>query len=275
MSSNVDLYSIATSGVNASSRLLATTSNNIANVNSEGYVRERTVFTNELLGGVGKATTERIIDKFAQNQMRRDITQVGEWQTYYNKTEAIDNLLANEANSLSTGLSEFFASIQTAADDPTNLASRDLVLSQGDAMLRRMSSIADFMNYKEDELNLEFESMVNRSNSLIQTIGDLNKAILVVKGNHTGGEPTALLNERDNAINELAELMSIEIRESSNASGSLLVNLTSGESLVLEDGSFNLFELTDSADVMYKQLQLGTTFEGTKANTNIRTGSRK
>ena len=78
MSSNVDLYSIATSGVNASSRLLATTSNNIANVNSEGYVRERTVFTNELLGGVGKATTERIIDKFAQNQMRRDITQVGE-----------------------------------------------------------------------------------------------------------------------------------------------------------------------------------------------------
>ena len=270
MSSNVDLYSIATSGVNASSRLLATTSNNIANVNSKGYVRERTVFTNELLGGVGKATTERIIDKFAQNQMRRDITQVGEWQTYYNKTEAIDNLLANEANSLSTGLSEFFASIQTAADDPTNLASRDLVLSQGDAMLRRMSSIADFMNYKEDELNLEFESMVNRSNSLIQTIGDLNKAILVVKGNHTGGEPTALLNERDNAINELAELMSIEIRESSNASGSLLVNLTSGESLVLEDGSFNLFELTDSADVMYKQLQLGTTFEGTKANTNIR-----
>ncbi len=270
MSSNVDLYSIATSGVNASSRLLATTSNNIANVNSEGYVRERTVFTNELLGGVGKATTERVIDKFAQNQMRRDITQVGEWETYYNKTEAIDNLLANEANSLSTGLSEFFASIQTAADDPTNLASRDLVLSQGDAMLRRMSSIADFMNYKEDELNLEFESMVNRSNSLIQTIGDLNKAILVVKGNHTGGEPTALLNERDNAINELAELMSIEIRESSNASGSLLVNLTSGESLVLEDGSFNLFELTDSADVMYKQLQLGTTFDGAKANTNIR-----
>ncbi|TPV61988.1 flagellar hook-associated protein FlgK [Aestuariibacter sp. GS-14] len=270
MSSNVDLYSIATSGVNASSRLLATTSNNIANVNSEGYVRERTVFTNEILGGVGKATTERVIDVFAQNQMRRDITQVGEWETFYNKTEAIDNLLANEANSLSTGLSEFFASVQTAADDPTNLASRDLVLSQGSSMLRRMSSIADFMNYKEDELNLEFQSMVNRSNNLIKTIGDLNKAILVVKGNHTGGEPTALLNERDNAINELAGLMSIEIRESRNANGSLLVNLSSGESLVLEDGSFNLFELTDSADVMYKQLQLATTFDGAKANTNIR-----
>ncbi|MDY6883698.1 MAG: flagellar basal body protein, partial [Pseudomonadota bacterium] len=40
--SSVDLYSLATSGVNASNKLLQTTSNNIANVNTPGYVRERT-----------------------------------------------------------------------------------------------------------------------------------------------------------------------------------------------------------------------------------------
>ena len=39
-----DLFNIANSGVTASSKLLNTTSNNIANVNTEGYVRERTVF---------------------------------------------------------------------------------------------------------------------------------------------------------------------------------------------------------------------------------------
>lgn len=269
MSSNVDLYSIATSGVNASSRLLATTSNNIANVNSEGYVRERTSVSNELYGGVGRATTERVINQFAQNQLRRDTTLVGEWQTFSEKTSAIDNLLANEANSLSTGLSDFFASMQTAADDPTNLSSRQLVLSAGDSLLRRMSSIADFMEAKEEELNLEFTSMVNHANSLIETIGDLNKSILVVKGNFKDSEPTALLNERDKAITELAEIMDISVRESKNASGSLLVNLASGESLILEDGSFNLFELADSADFMHKQLQLATTFSGNKPNTDI------
>lgn len=129
MSGNVDLYSIATSGVNASSRLLATASNNIANVNSEGYVRERTSVTSELYGGVGRATTERVINQFAQNQLRRDTTLVGEWETFSEKTSAIDNLLANEANSLSTGFSDFFASVQTAADDPTNLSSRQLAKS--------------------------------------------------------------------------------------------------------------------------------------------------
>lgn len=269
MSGNVDLYSIATSGVNASSRLLSTASNNIANVNSEGYVRERTSVTSELYGGVGRATTERVINQFAQNQLRRDTTLVGEWETFSEKTSAIDNLLANEANSLSTGFSDFFASVQTAADDPTNLSSRQLVLSEGEALLRRMSSISDFMEAKEEELNLEFSSMVKHANSLIESIGDLNKAILVAKGNFKDSEPSALLNERDKAITDLAEIMDITVRESKNANGSLLVNLSSGESLVLEDGSFNLFELSDNADFMQKQLELATNFSGSKPNTDI------
>lgn len=183
--------------------------------------------------------------------------------------EVIDNLLVNEVNLLFMGLSEFFVFIQIVVDDLINLVLCDLVLSQGDVMLCCMSFIVDFMNYKEDEFNFEFESMVNCFNSLIQIIGDLNKVILVVKGNYIGGELIVLLNECDNVINEFVELMFIEICESSNVSGLLLVNLISGELLVLEDGSFNLFEFIDSVDVMYKQLQLGIMFEGVKVNINI------
>ena len=65
---NADLFSVATSGLRASNRLLDTTANNIANVNTEGYVRERTSFGSELTGGVGRGTTERVINTFAQNQ---------------------------------------------------------------------------------------------------------------------------------------------------------------------------------------------------------------
>lgn len=268
MVNNADLFSVATSGINASSQLLSTTSNNIANVNTEGYVREQTLFSNQLTGGVGPGHTERVIDVFAQNQLRRDITEVGEWDTYFSKASAIDNLMANEANSIATGLSDFFASIQTAADDPTNLATRDLVLSQADAMLGRMSSISEFLNYKEEELNLEFESILNEANSLIESIGDLNTAILT-NGGATSDQPTALLNERDRAINALAELVSIDVRQN-DANGSVLVNLTSGESLVLEDGSFNLLAFSDDADANQKTLQLATDFGGGKADTEIR-----
>jgi flagellar hook-associated protein 1 FlgK len=80
-----DLFSMATSGLNASNKLLNTTSNNIANVNTEGYVRERTEFKTQLVGGVGVGTTERVVNTFAQNQLRRDTTQYGEFQAYKQK----------------------------------------------------------------------------------------------------------------------------------------------------------------------------------------------
>ncbi|WP_100642164.1 flagellar hook-associated protein FlgK [Alteromonas facilis] len=266
---NTDLFSIATSGINASNRALNTTSNNIANVNTEGYVRERTEFKSQLVGGVDYGTTERVINTFAQNQLRRDTTQLGEFQAYTLKTDALDNVLANEANSISNGLSQFFASLQTSADDPTNLASRDLVLSEGEALLRRMQSLSDFMLDKEEELNLEFQFQVDRANSLIQSIGELNKAIIVAEGNSRFDDPGSLLNERDLAINELASLISIEVRESPNQNGSKVVNLTSGESLVLEDGSFNVFQLGGDADPTFKELQLRTSFTGSKQNTTL------
>ncbi|MCU7554972.1 flagellar hook-associated protein FlgK [Alteromonas sp. ASW11-19] len=266
---NIDLFTIASSGVNASNKLLQTTGNNIANVNTEGYVRERTVLENNNVFGVGRGTTERVINVFAQNQLRRDITQVGELETFTNKTLALDNMLANQGNSLSEGLSKFFAAVQTAADDPTNLASREQVLGEGRSMLRRMETLSGFMQDKEEELNLEFTSEVNRANSLIKTIGELNEAVAVAKGNNGGDEPTALLNERDNAINELAGIMAIDVRDSSSLSGGVTVTLRSGESLVLEDGAFNIFELSSDADLSFKELQLATTFSGAKANTTI------
>lgn len=266
---NVDLFTIASAGVNASNSLLQTTSNNIANVNTEGYVRERTTLQDGLVGGVGNVTTERVINVFAQNQLRRDITRVGELESFQEKTAAIDDILANEANSLATALSDFFSALQTAADDPTNLASRDVVIARGESFLRRTDVLADYLNDREQELNLEFTSEVNRANTLIQRIGDLNQSILSSAGGNPDNAPSALYNERDQLINELADIVAIDVRDSSNGNGTVLVNLTSGESLVLDDGSFNVIELAGTTDLTFKELQLSTDFDGAKNNTAI------
>jgi len=267
---SVDLFSLATSGVNASSKLLQTTSNNIANVNTEGYVRERTELKNSQVFGVEIGNTERIINVFAQNQLRRDITLVGELESYSSKTTAIDNLLASEANSLSQGISDYFAALQTAADDPTNLASREQVLGKSESLYQRMKTISDYMIEKEEELNLEFTSMVNRANSLIANIGELNKNIVIAKGNSTSDEPSALLNERDQAIDELASIMAINVNDSQSQNGAVTINLITGESLVLDNGAFNLFELNSNGDVTSKELKLETDFgSDTKGDASV------
>lgn len=254
-----DLYTIATSGVRASNQLLATTSNNIANVNSEGYVRERTTFDSQLVGGVGRGVTERVINTFAQNQLRRDTTQVGEFETYFQRSSVLDNIFASEANSLSSSMSRFFSSMQTASDEPTNMAARQLVLGEANALVGQVSTLSKFMDDKEKELNYELDATINEANKLIETIAELNANIRVAEGNNLFDEPGVLKNERDNAILKLAEIMSIETRDNGRDDGSVMVNLTSGESLVLEDGSFNLFQLSGDPDPDYRNLYLAST----------------
>jgi flagellar hook-associated protein 1 FlgK len=263
---NTDLFSIARSGVNASNQLLNTTGNNIANVNTEGYVRERTSFVAELTGGVGQSTTERVVNVFAQNQLRRDTTVEGEYEAYWNKAAVLDNVFASEANSISSSMSRFFSAVQTASNDPTSIGARQLVLGEAESMVGQISVIGNFLKDKERELNLEVETTVNRANSLVKSIAELNSAIRVSQANNRFDEPGALKNERDKSILELASLMSVETRVSANDDGAVLVNLSSGESLVLQDGSFNLLQINNDADLNFKSLQLGSNGKPTTLN---------
>ncbi|MFT2091432.1 flagellar hook-associated protein FlgK [Paraglaciecola sp. 2405UD69-4] len=260
-----DLYSIATSGVNASNQLLTTTGNNIANVNTDGYVREQTTFVGQLYGGVGESTTSRVLNTFAQNQLRRDTTMQSEFQTYYDKTSVLDNLFASEANSISSSMSRFFASIQTATDDPTSMAARQVVLGEAELMVSQIGIVSNFLDERQDEVNKEFETTIGVANTLIQSISDLNESIRSIQGNNPNSEPSALKNERDQAIMELAELVSIETRVNAD-DGGVLVNLSSGESLVLQDGSFNVFTVSNDADISYTSLQLTSDDNSTSLN---------
>jgi flagellar hook-associated protein 1 FlgK len=267
---NTDLFSIAKTGINASSRLLNTTSNNIANVNSEGYVRERTSFTNQLVGGVDFGFTERVFDVFAQNQLRRDTSLVGESQAYFNAVEGLDRVLASEANSISQSMTRFFSAIQTASDDPTSMPARDAIVGEANGMLNRVTQLGDFIKAKEDEAELQIQQSVRRANDLIQQIGDLNKAIQVANGNTAIDTPSGLLNKRDQAILALAEIVSIDVRDGPPGNAAQTINLTSGESLVMADGSFNIFAVGGEPDFTNRQLTLQTGFNSpTKRESSI------
>lgn len=254
-----DLMSIARSGVDASNQLLNTTGHNIANVNTEGYVRERTNFVSQLTGGVGRSTTERVINTFAQNQLRRDTTLESHYQEYWDKTAVIDNVFASEANSIASSMSRFFAAVQTAADDPTSIAARQLTLGEANSLIGQIGTMTGFLRDKEKELNYEVQTNIDEVNSLVKSISELNAAIRVSQANNKHDEPGTLKNQRDQAVLDLASLMSIETRDSGNNDGSVLVNLSTGESLVMQDGSFNVFTVNNSADSTYKSLQLTST----------------
>ncbi|MDN4503189.1 flagellar hook-associated protein FlgK [Alteromonadaceae bacterium BrNp21-10] len=249
-----DLLSIATSGLNAQNQLLRTTGNNIANVNTDGYIRERTSFAAQLTGGVGQGTTTQILDVFAQNQLRRDTSSFSEYAAYYDRASQLDDIFASSASSLATSMSQFFEGMQTAADEPTNMAARQLVMGQADSLLGRFTALSEFLSYKEEELNLEFNSMTERANDLVENIANLNQSIRLNQHRNKNDVPGALISERDNAIMELSKLVDISTRN--QADGSTLINLKSGQSLVMEGGTFNVFEVNGNPDIRHKDLTL-------------------
>ena len=63
----VDMLQTGKMGILNSQTLLNTTSNNINNVNTEGFTRKQTVtYTSTINAGVGETYTKRIYDQYVQ-----------------------------------------------------------------------------------------------------------------------------------------------------------------------------------------------------------------
>ena len=262
MAITTDLLNIATSGLRAQQTLLQTTGNNISNVNTEGYVRQRTSLEAEKNGGVGQSYTSRVLDQFALNQMRRDTSHFSELEAYYDKAQLLDEAFANSDASLSTSISKFFASLQTAADEPNNMAARSLVLGEGESLLGHFAYLSGYTQDLESDLNIEFESLTDRANSLIEKIADINQQIKITQSANVKDTPGVLMDQRDQAILELSELVGLQTQNRDD--GSTLVYLDTGQALVMEDGTFNVFSISGDPDPNNKELRL---YNGTRGVT--------
>lgn len=234
-----DLLGIGTSGVLAHQRLLQTTSNNIVNINSQGYVRERTlVYTNTIGLGTGDLKTERVINGYMQGEMRRDTSAYHASLAQYEQLAGVDILLGDTSNSVETAITSYFKAFHSANESPAELGGRKVVMTELSGMVNRYQTLSARLDKQSGTLNTRIEDETNQVNSLLASINDLNQAIIRTKG--TPEENLMLFDQRDEAIRRLAEKM--DIRTIAQPSGNMLVNMTTGHSLVL-DGGFAQFKL--------------------------------
>lgn len=249
-----DIFTIATSALNVQQGLLNTTSNNIANVNTDGYIRQRGSSQEQNVGGVTLGDVERVVDRFAQEQQQRDVAELGEADAYLENLNRLDTIFASEAISAAEGMSRYFAALQDATDDPNNLSSRQIAIGQADAMMDQFNNLNTYMANSVEVLNESFDDTIGRANDLVQQIADLNTQIKTTQFAPQTSGSEAVKNQRDQAILELSRIVSVDTQPRTD--GSTLVFMRTGQSLVLEDGTFNLFSANGDPDPNYKQLSL-------------------
>lgn len=250
-----NLLRIGTSAILSNSTLLNTTSNNIANVNTQGYSRQRTEFEAQTLGlGVGKGTTERLVSEFTSAQLRRDTSQLAFANQYTAEANRIDGLFSNPANSISSAMNDLFQKLQTANNDPSAISTRQLIISSSESLTDRFATLSNLVLDQAGYVNQQLDLDLTQTNSLIRNISELNRSIAGFGRGDNNQPPLDLLDRRDEALRQLSEKLDIKVLDSDN--GEKLVFMATGQSLVVENGEFSILSLNGNPDPNVRNVEL-------------------
>ena len=258
--SSFNLLSIGNQALQANQSALNTVGQNISNVNTEGYSRQRVdlVSLNDR-AGVFVNDIERISDEFMVRQVWSDTSN----QNFYSKMEGfaneLDNLLAAESTSLSTAMNEYFGALQSAVDDPTSLPSRQLFLAQAQALQSRVNSMDASLTRQNDSINSQIESVVSQINSITPQIASLNEDIERLSASNS--VPNEMYDKRDLLIEQLAGF--VDISTSFDQNGSVDIYIGDGQPLVLNDRGQRLVSVQGTPDATKNEIAVEI---GSRAN---------
>ncbi|TWC16148.1 MULTISPECIES: flagellar hook-associated protein FlgK [unclassified Pseudomonas] len=233
----MSLLNIGMSGLSASQTALVTTGNNIANVDTAGYSRQQTVQTtkasnqygNVFIGsGTTLADVRRVYNSYLEAQLKTTTSLNSDAAAYQGQITPLDSLLSDSGTGLNGALTKFFASVQNVNAKPGDDASRQLLLSDAQALSNRFNSISSQLTEQSQNINGNLSNMVNQVNDLAVTIAQLNKKIAEVS--NAGGAPNDLLDSRGEAIRQLSTFTGTQVVENGS---SLDIYLGSGQPLVM------------------------------------------
>ena len=214
------ILDIGVSGLLAHQRSLSTTGHNIANSDTVGYSRQRTLTATRVpqltgagwLGsGVKTVAIERLYDDFLATQVRGAQSATSELGTYFDHAARIDNLLADPNIGLDPAIQGFFDAMQVVADDPSSVASRQLLLSESQSLVDRFGDLNRQFSDLRHQLNQEFGSVTTEINSLAESLARVNQSIIEAIGAAGGDDPNDLLDQREVLLNELAQRIDISV----------------------------------------------------------------
>ncbi len=235
-----DIFQISVSGLRSFQIQLATTSNNITNVNTEGYSRQRVDLSTNApafsgvgyLGtGVSVASIQREFDSFIDTQVVTNTGLLNQLDELYSLASQLDNLVADPNAGISPGIQNFFDAIQSVSDDPSSLPARQSLISESQALIDRFSNFDRRFDGLLEDANATTRNSVSEINSLSSNIADLNLRIITAQGNSTTQPINDLLDQRQQLIVELSKNVSVNTLEQSD--GSLNVFIGSGQALVV------------------------------------------
>jgi flagellar hook-associated protein 1 FlgK len=241
---------------------LSTTGHNIANVNTEGYSRQRVDQVARqpegsglgFIGtGVDVSSIQRYYDAFLTQQVRDRNSSFEQLDSIYQIAADLDNILADSNSSLSSSIQNFFNSIQDVNSDPSSTPARQAMLSEAESLIDRFQLMYDQLEGLRTQMNSKLQASTTDINALAQSIAEINTEIVTAQ-NGFGQPPNDLLDQRDAMLLELSQYTSLTVTEQGN--GSVNVFIGSGQPLVLGSTANTLTTTRNAYDPQQFDLSL-------------------
>lgn len=216
---------IAYTGLLASNAALNTTSNNIANVHTEGYSRQQVsqqaanalrVFQTYGCAGAGVETLaiERIRDEFYDGRFWDNNARVGEYSQKQYYMEQIENYF--DDNGENAGFKTVFdqlmiGGMQELLKDPSGATAKSQFVGYAGALTEYFNGVAGNLQKLQKDVNQEIKLKVDEINSLAGEIASLNKQINTVE--LAGSRANELRDRRTLLVDQLSEIVSVDVKE--------------------------------------------------------------
>ena len=238
-----DLIGIGVSGLSAYQRALATTSNNVANLQTEGYVRQRAVLASSGQDGGSKisigtgvrfAEVQRLYDRFAEENLQRAGSMLEAEAGLLKELQALQDAIGSSEVGLHGAFQDFFDGARELEAAPASAGARAGFLAKAEGLAARFRGLAGTATNLDNGTRAQIDQAVRESNTRLSELAALNKQLL--RKGSSSEQPMQLLDQRDNAIRELSSRLGVTAVIGDNGTATIYAGESASGVALVENG---------------------------------------
>ena len=248
MSSTFSGLNTMVRGIYTHQLALNTTGNNITNLNTDGYSRQRNTIVETpseyVFGGKGQmaigtgAVTDSIVrlrDELVEAQVRKGSTPLGYNNTMQDTLGKIENVFPEPSTTgLQNAMDNFWNAWQQLSTNASDQGSRSVVLQRGTELVTAIQSAATQLEGIQTDSTKALSTDVGTINQYFTELAAVNKQILA----SPTGSDASLKDQQDLLLEKISTLAPVQVTKQSY--GSVLVTL--GGMAVVDKGNSYLLD---------------------------------
>ncbi len=234
--SSISSLSRAMSALRANQTGLTTTAHNLANVNTQGYVKQQVLMNDTSYQTIGRNSTgimqlgtgtdvqviRQVRDQFLDAAFREENSRYGFYSAQSTTVDEVESILGEtEGEAFSKIMNGLWESLSELSKHPEGLETRGSLVQNAVLFIEKANLISQQLQEYQVNMNTEVMNKVDRINDIGHEIKRLNE---LISSNEVGGaHANDYRDQRNQLLDELSYMVDVDYKE--DARGNVQVSV--------------------------------------------------